>query len=75
MQIHNLTPYQVELLDAMWACDTFEEYEEFYLLLDAEDQLLADNLQRLVVMESIDEDMAQQTSFPEAKSVIDKFRK
>jgi hypothetical protein len=75
MQIRNLTPYQVELLDAMWACDTLAEYEAFYQLLDPEDQLLADNLQRLVIMEALDEEMAAQTSFPEANKVLDQFRK
>ena len=74
MQINNLTQYQVEMLDAMWACDTLDEYETFYNLLDAEDQLLADNLQRLVIMEALDEDMAAQTEFPEAKKLLDQFR-
>lgn len=74
MRINNLTQYQVEMLDAMWACDTLDEYETFYNLLDAEDQLLADNLQRLVIMEALDEDMAAQTEFPEAKKLLDQFR-
>ena len=74
MQINNLTQYQVELLDAMWACDTMEEYDQFYSTLDAEDQQLADNLQRLVIMEALDDDMASQTEFPEAKKLLDQFR-
>jgi hypothetical protein len=74
MQISNLTPYQVELLDAMWACDTLQEYEAFYELLDDEDKLLADNLQRLVILEALDEDMANESSFPEANKLLDQFR-
>ena len=74
MQINNLTPYQVELLDAMWACDSMEEYDAFYATLDEEDQLLADNLQRLVIMEALDEDMAAETKFPEAEKLLDQFR-
>jgi len=74
MRINHLTAYQVELLDAMWACDTLEEYEEFYNRLDAEDQVTADNLQRLVIMEGIDDDMATLTEFPEAKKLLDQFR-
>jgi hypothetical protein len=74
MRISNLTPYQVELLDAMWACDTLEDYEAFYQTLDSEDQLLADNLQRLLIIESLDEDMAAETEFPEAKKLLDQFR-
>jgi hypothetical protein len=74
MQISNLTPYQVELLDAMWACDTLQEYEAFYELLDDEDKLLADNLQRLVILEALDEDMDNESSFPEANKLLDQFR-
>jgi hypothetical protein len=74
MQINNLTPYQVELLDAMWACDTLGDYEAFYATLDDEDQLLADDLQRLVLLEALDEDMAAETEFPEAKKLLDQFR-
>lgn len=74
MQISNLTPYQVELLDAMWACDTLQEYEAFYELLDDEDKLLADNLQRLVILEALDEDMVNESSFPEANKLLDQFR-
>lgn len=62
------------MLDAMWACDTLEEYEDFYLTLDEEDQLLADNLQRLLIIESLDHDMAAETEFPEAKKLLDQFR-
>ena len=74
MRINHLTEHQVELLDAMWACDTLEEYEAFYNLLDAEDQVTADNLQRLVIMEGIDDDMAELTEFPDAKKLLDQFR-
>ena len=75
MRIDNLTPHQVELLDAMWSCDTLAEYEAFYELLDQEDQMMADNLQRLVIMEALDADMATQTEFPEANKLLDQFRK
>ena len=74
MRIENLTPHQVELLDAMWACDTLQEYEAFYELLDEEDQQLADNLQRLVILEALDEDMAKETSFPESNKLLDQFK-
>jgi hypothetical protein len=74
MRIRNLTPYQVELLDAMWSCDTMEEYETFYATLDSEDQQLADTLQRLIIMEALDDDMAAETHFPEANKLLDQFR-
>ena len=74
MQLNNLTPHQCELLDAMWACDSLQDYEEFYDLLDEEDQRTADILQRLIIMEALDEEMAAENSFPEANKLLDQFR-
>jgi hypothetical protein len=73
--IEGLTQHQVELLDAMWACDTFEEYETFIDLLDEEDRHMADLLQKVLIMECLDNDMAQETQFPEANQLLDKFKK
>lgn len=55
ISIENLTPYQVEMLDAMWACESAEEYMDWYNLLDAEDQDMADVLQHLIIMETMEE--------------------
>jgi hypothetical protein len=73
--IRNLTPNQVALLDEMWACETYEEYETFLNCLDAEDRAEAEGLQRLLLIEMLDEEMANQTQFPEAKSVLDAIAK
>jgi len=55
IEIKNLTPEQVEMLDAMWACESAEEYLDWYHLLDAEDQEMADVLQRMIILETMDE--------------------
>jgi len=55
IEIKNLTPEQVEMLDAMWACESSEEYLTWYHLLDAEDQEMADVLQRMIILETMDE--------------------
>lgn len=73
--IRNLTPNQVALLDEMWACETYEEYETFLNCLDAEDRAEAENLERLLLIEMLDEDMANMTAFPEAKAVLDSIAK
>ena len=74
MQINNLTQEQVEMLDFMWyELDTEEDYLNWYECLDSEQQAMADNLQRLVIIESIDEDMANMTSFPDAEKIIQKL--
>lgn len=72
IQINNLTPYQVEMLDHMWSLDTEEEYFQWYDLLDEEDQKLADSLQTMVILATMDE-MVEQTQFKEAKDVLKKF--
>ncbi len=72
IQINNLTPYQVEMLDHMWSLDTEEEYFEWYNLLDEEDQKLADALQQMVILATVDE-MVEQTQFKDAKEALKKF--
>ena len=75
MRIENLTAEQVEMLDFMWnELDTEEDFLNWYDCLDSEQQLMADNLQRLVIMESIDEQMLAQSNYHEANQVIQKFR-
>ena len=72
IQIENLTPYQVEMLDIMWSLETQEEYETWYDLLDDDDQKLADTLQRMVILASFDE-MVDATKYTDAKQVLKKF--
>ena len=54
IQIEKLTPYQCEMLDTMWEMETESEYFEWYELLDREDQLLAESLQCLIILESME---------------------
>ena len=77
MQIKNLTQEQVEMLDFMWnELDSEQEFLEWYDALDTRQQRMADVLQRLVILETIDNDMLLEnnTSFAEANAVIDRFR-
>jgi len=77
MQIENLTQEQVEMLDFMWnELDSEQEFLEWYDALDAHQQRMANVLQRLVILETIDNDMLLEnnTSFAEANAVIDRFR-
>ena len=77
MQIENLTQEQVDMLDFMWnELDTEEEFLVWYDCLDDRQQRMADCLQRMVILETLDEEMLQKnnTDFAEANVVIDKFR-
>ena len=70
IQIHNLTEYQVEMLDHMWSLETLEEYEEWYNLLDEEDQQLADSLQQMIILAEMDNLMGD---CKDAKEALKKF--
>ena len=70
IQIHNLTEYQVEMLDHMWSLETLEEYEEWYNLLDEEDQTLAESLQEMIILAEMDNVMGD---CKDAKEVLKKF--
>jgi len=70
IQIENLTEYQVEMLDHMWSLDSVEEYEEWYNLLDEEDQQLADSLQQMIILAEMDDLMGD---CKDAKDALKKF--
>jgi hypothetical protein len=73
IQINGLTPYQVSLLDEMWACDTWQDFEEFLEALDPEDRGEALRLQRMILLAEMDELVAK-SPLKEANEVLDKFR-
>ena len=54
----------------MWACDTLQEYETFLETLDPLDRAEAEMLQRLLLIEMLDEEMQAQTEYPDARRVI-----
>lgn len=71
IHIDNLTQTQVDMLDHMWSLDTEQDYLDWYETLDAVDQHCADVLQRLVILESVEEILGNHA---EAKAVLQKFR-
>ena len=70
IQIENLTEYQVEMLEHMWSLESVEEYEEWYNLLDEEDQQLADSLQQMIILAQMDNLMGD---CKDAKQLLKKF--
>ena len=73
MRLEGLTEHQVELLDTMWEIEEFTELEAWMATLCREDSIEAENLQRLVILETFEE-LLEQSKYPEANKVIDKFR-
>jgi hypothetical protein len=73
MRIEGLTEHQVELLDTMWAIEEFDDLEYWMQTLSKADRVEAENLQRLVILETLEE-MLEQSKYPDANKVIDRFR-
>jgi hypothetical protein len=73
MRLEGLTERQVELLDTMWSIEEFTELEAWMATLTRAEQLEAENLQRLVILETLEE-LLEQDKYPEANMVIDRFR-
>jgi hypothetical protein len=73
MRIEGLTERQVELLDTMWEIEEFDELEAWMATLSRAERIEAENLQRLVVLETFEE-LLEQSKYPDANRVIDQFR-
>lgn len=73
MTIHltNLTEDQCAMLDVMWALDSEDDYLDWYAQLNKQEQLTADLLQRLVILETMDQVLEDCT---EAQQVLKKFQ-
>ena len=73
MTIHltNLTEDQCAMLDVMWALDSEDDYLDWYAQLSKNEQLTADLLQRLVILETMDQVLEDCT---EAQQVLKKFQ-
>ena len=53
IQIKGITKRHVQLLDEMWACDSFEEFESMRLSKSPQDQLIIESLMRMVLAEFV----------------------
>ena len=74
IQIENLTPEQVEMCDLMWSFESAEEYIEWYQLLDDQDKRQADLLQRLILIETMEEMLSEVSNqHQDVKNYLKKF--
>ena len=74
MQIQGLTEEQVEMLDFMWTLDSMEEFEEWRATLDRREQLMADSLQKMVLLAALDDILETEKSYPDAKKLLKQFQ-
>lgn len=56
--IHGVTKRQKRMLNIMWKLDTEDDYFEWYYSLDKELQAEADLLQRMLIIESYEDDLS-----------------
>ena len=73
IEINGLTAHQVSILDEMWACDTWQDFEEFLEALDPEDRAEALRLQRMILLAELDNVVAEMPLL-EANKVLAQFR-
>ena len=70
IQLDNLTPEQVEMLETMWSLDSYDEFQEYLSNLSPSDRQIAQSLAKLVILAEID-NLA--TDYSEAKEILKKF--
>jgi hypothetical protein len=68
--IDGLTKEQVRMLDEMWALETMEEMAEWMENVPAEKRQMAELLQEMLILASIDEDLDE---LSDATQVLSKF--
>ena len=55
IKIEGLLASHLIMLDEMWAIQSFEEYEEWLSELSYQDRIVAEDLQRLLIIEVADQ--------------------
>lgn len=70
IQLTGLTERQVAILDKMWNCDSNEELNDYFRSLSNKERKEALQLKELILIESIDADVAEMQQYSEANSVL-----
>ena len=70
IEIDNLTPEQVEMLDIMWSLESYDEYQAYLDSLSASDRKMAESLAQMVILAEMDNLVGECV---EAKEILAKF--
>ena len=74
IQLENLTPEQVEMCELMWSFETLQEYFDWFECLDDDQQRQAEVLQRLIILESLEEMLFdEQAQYQDVRNYLKKF--
>jgi len=74
MQIQGLNEEQIEMLDFMWSLDSMEEFDEWKATLDRREQVMADSLQKMVLLAALDDVLEAEKTYPDAKQLLKQFQ-
>lgn len=74
IQIENLTPHQVKLLDTMWSINSEDDLMDWKATLSNSDQLMVESLIRMIVLALIDESIEIDSNYELANQLISNYR-
>ena len=75
MKLEGLTKQQVQICDALWACDTNEAVTAYVRSLPRRLQQEAAVLVDMMILEAIDEQVEEMSSYPDAERLISRAKK
>jgi hypothetical protein len=75
MKIEGLTKQQVRICDALWACDTNEAVTAYVRSLPRRLQHEAAVLVDMMILEAIDEQVEEMSSYPDAERLISRAKR
>lgn len=75
INIHNLTPHQIEMLDILWAFEDYEDVVKWQQTLGSKDKKLSQVLLDLVILELVDGHIndSVKEDFSETREYLKKF--
>jgi len=71
--IDGLTPKQVDMLNHMWAIDSYQDLLEWQASLEYDDRQMSETLVDLVTLAELDSLILEKESFPEANELLKKI--
>jgi hypothetical protein len=75
MKLEGLTAQQVRICDALWACDTNEAVTAYIRSLPRRLQHEAAVLVDMMILEAIDEQVEEMSSYPDAERLISRAKR
>ena len=73
LRINGLGQKEIKMLNTMWEFQELEDLEAWQQTLRPGDYRLSKQLMNMVLIESLDQHMAKETKFPDAKKVLSKY--